>query len=136
MTTLLIEDRVISVPQARADGENLWVPLADMHDTGWELKPEGACRGEACFPLPFGKEAEFVEAGSFNLGRFAAYLGQPVVHDDESGTWAFGESPDDQNEMLRSLEAPEFALPDLDGRLHNLSDYRGRKVFLVSWASW
>ena len=37
---------------------------------------------------------------------------------------------------LSSLEAPDFTLPDLDGRLHSLSDYRGKKVFLVSWASW
>ena len=136
MTTILIEDRVVSVPQARADGESLWVPLADMLETGWDLKPEGACRGEACYPLPFGREAEFVQAGAFDLGRFAAYLGQPVAHDAESDTWAFGESADDQNETLRSLQAPDFSLPDKDGRVHSLSDYRGRKVFLVSWASW
>ena len=33
-------------------------------------------------------------------------------------------------------EAPDFTLPDLEGRQHSLSDYRGRKVFLASWASW
>jgi peroxiredoxin len=38
--------------------------------------------------------------------------------------------------MLTSLEAPDFALPDLDGKMHSLSDYRGKKVFVVSWASW
>ena len=32
--------------------------------------------------------------------------------------------------------APDFALPDLDGRVHRLSDFRGRKVFLATWASW
>jgi peroxiredoxin len=32
--------------------------------------------------------------------------------------------------------APDFTLPDLEGRLHSLRDYRGRKVFLCSWASW
>ena len=26
--------------------------------------------------------------------------------------------------------------PDLDGKLHSLSDYRGLKVLLLSWASW
>ncbi|MGI9659669.1 MAG: peroxiredoxin family protein [Gaiellaceae bacterium] len=32
--------------------------------------------------------------------------------------------------------APDFALPDLDGVEHRLSDFRGRKVILLSWASW
>jgi peroxiredoxin len=32
--------------------------------------------------------------------------------------------------------APAFALPDLDGRRHRLSDHRGNKVLLVTWASW
>ena len=31
---------------------------------------------------------------------------------------------------------PAFSLPDLDGKLHSLSAYRGRKVFLFCWASW
>ena len=32
--------------------------------------------------------------------------------------------------------APDFCLPDLDGKLHRLSDYRGKKVFLFHFASW
>jgi peroxiredoxin len=32
--------------------------------------------------------------------------------------------------------APELALRDLDGRLHRLSDYRGRPVLLHFWATW
>jgi peroxiredoxin len=39
-------------------------------------------------------------------------------------------------EALASGEAPDFELPDLTGRMHRLSDYRGRRVFLVTWASW
>ena len=30
--------------------------------------------------------------------------------------------------MLTSLDAPDFSLPDLDGKMHSLSDYRGKKV--------
>ena len=32
--------------------------------------------------------------------------------------------------------APDFALKDLAGREHKLSDYRGKKVMLVFWATW
>jgi peroxiredoxin len=32
--------------------------------------------------------------------------------------------------------APDFALEDLAGKQHKLSDYRGKKVMLVFWATW
>lgn len=32
--------------------------------------------------------------------------------------------------------SPDFAMRDLDGRMHRLADYRGRWVILNYWASW
>ncbi|GAB3787392.1 peroxiredoxin family protein [Dyella agri] len=32
--------------------------------------------------------------------------------------------------------APALELPDLQGRVHSLADYRGRRVLLNFWASW
>ena len=32
--------------------------------------------------------------------------------------------------------APEFTARDLDGKVHSLSDYRGKDVLLVFWAMW
>jgi peroxiredoxin len=32
--------------------------------------------------------------------------------------------------------APDFSLPDMDGRLHKLSDYAGKVVLLNFWATW
>lgn len=32
--------------------------------------------------------------------------------------------------------APDFALTDLDGKLHRLSDHRGKVVLLNFWATW
>lgn len=32
--------------------------------------------------------------------------------------------------------APEFTLTDLDGKEHKLSDYRGKDVMLIFWATW
>jgi len=42
----------------------------------------------------------------------------------------------DRAARLASLEAPDFSLPDLSGRLHSLSDQRGKKTLLIAWASW
>ncbi len=37
---------------------------------------------------------------------------------------------------LYGKPAPDFALTDLDGKEHKLSDYKGKKVLLVFWATW
>ena len=31
---------------------------------------------------------------------------------------------------------PDFSLPDMDGELHTLSDYRGKVVLINFWATW
>ena len=31
---------------------------------------------------------------------------------------------------------PALSLPDLDGRLHDLGEYRGRRILINLWASW
>jgi hypothetical protein len=129
---LLINGRVSPL-----EGADLWLPVDSLEQTtDWDLKPEGACQGERCVPLPRGRESEFVRAGRFNIAALAHYLGQPVLHDKPTGTWVIGESAEVRASNLRSLQAPDFTLPDYTGVSHSLSDYRGRKVFLVSWASW
>ncbi len=37
---------------------------------------------------------------------------------------------------LQAEPAPDFALPDLSGRMHHLSDYRGKWVLVNYWATW
>ena len=39
-------------------------------------------------------------------------------------------------EVAPPLAAADFALPDIDGENHALSDYRGRVVMLNFWATW
>ena len=72
----------------------------------------------------------------FNLSEFARLIKQPFVTDQKNGVWYFGARAAEQNSYLASLEAPNFTLPDLNGNLHSLSDFRGKKVLLVTWASW
>ncbi len=137
MATLLINNNTRLVPESAVRGDDLWLETESLEsDTGWTLKPEGVCRDEVCVPLPRGREGEFVEGPRFNFAGFARYMGQPVLNDAPSSTWAIGEAAETRASALRSLEAPDFTLPDTAGVEHTLSDYRGRKVFLASWASW
>ena len=74
------------------------------------------------------------DEGLHAAGR-AESAGRPVAVDRNERAAYLGVSARERAERLRSLEAPDFALPDLDGRLHSLGEHRGKKVFLVAYAS-
>jgi hypothetical protein len=105
--------------------ESLQVDARDFAAaTGWELKPEGACKADVCVPL---------NTSGFDLAATAQRLGMAVVHDGDAGLWAVG--PESLGgRALVSAEAPELVLDDLDGREFRLSSLRGQKVLLVAWA--
>ena len=134
VSTVLYDDRSTGGLAAEAEGDHLWLAPDELHRaTGWKLEPEGLCRGDACVR----SDARWRDAqGRVDLAAFARHLGQPAIREDAARVWAFGESVDARRERLMSLEAPDFTLPDLDGKLHSLSDYRGKKVFLFSWGSY
>jgi hypothetical protein len=136
-TTVLFDDEELELASAAAEHDGrLWLAPAELEAlTGWALKPEGLCRAEACVPLP--RDGSWLDdAGRVDLATFAERLGRPVVHDDAHAIWAFGESASARGRALDSLQAPDFTLPDLDGKLHSLADHRGRKVFLYAWGSY
>ena len=118
---------------ASEDSRGLWVTPSDLQAaTGWLLKPEGLCRGETCIPLPAG--GAWTDAqGRVNLSAFALHEGRPLVRDAGRGIWAFGPAA---HVGPQSVLAPDFTFPDIDGKQHSLSDYRGRKVFLYTWGSY
>lgn len=62
--------------------------------------------------------------------------GRPVAVDQEERAAYLGVTAEARAAALASLEAPDFRLPDLEGRLHSLSEHRGQKVLLVAYASW
>jgi hypothetical protein len=102
-------------------------PLDFERRTGWALKPEGACKGDRCVPLPAG-------ADRFDARTLADRLGMPIVGDEATGLWSLG--PEAGERALASAEAPDFTLPDPEGRPFRLSSLRGTKTVLVAWASW
>jgi len=135
MITVLHEQRETALPRARAQADALWADRDEVElATGWAWKPEGLCRADACVPLPPGSGIE--RDGMLDLAAMWRYMGHPVVHDDAGETWVLGTGSGQRAEALASLEAPDFELPDLAGGVHRLSDHRGRKVFLATWASW
>jgi hypothetical protein len=143
--TIVYDDSATNLASAREDDGQLWITSADLkRATRFEVKPQGVCRDELCFPLPKAKREAFLhkDAGQsratdtwFNMTAFAELVHQPVAHDAALSTWYFG-LRSDQRQQLSSLQAPDFTLPDLQGKPHRLSDFRGKKILLVTWASW
>ena len=131
----------LRTPSPFTQSKDLWVTLAELtRATGFVVKPQGVCRSELCFPLPKQREADFLgQRGKvtwFNLNEFARLVKQPVAHDEKLAAWCFGPRPETQNGYVATLEAPNFTLPDKSGKLHSLADFRGKKVLLITWASW
>jgi hypothetical protein len=123
-----------------------WTVIDEQHETvveagdtltldpavlGWEAKPQGLCRDDVCIALPAGVDGAAVDA--VTLGRL---LGRPVVIDAAERVAAFAAPAAERAAALRSGLAPDFELPDVNGILHRLSDYRGRKVVLYAYGSW
>jgi hypothetical protein len=105
------------------------VPIAEFESrTGWQLKPEGACRGPVCVPLglPLG-------AAGIDLRVVAERLAMPLVHDEAAGLWALGPPA---GPALEGAMAPDLSLPDWRGATFSLSSLRGSKVLVVAWAPW
>jgi len=100
--------------------------------TGWTIKPEGACLGDVCVPLP---PASRRDDGRVDVAAAGERRRQPQGHDEAHGVWALGPASV-TGKSLATAEAPELSLPDLDGNPFDLSSLRGRKVLLVAWASW
>lgn len=111
---------------------DLLVSPEDLKErTGWEIKPQGACKGEICVPLPV---KVTTEDGRVEVEKLAERLRMPLVHEPAAGLWSLG--PESGGKALTTAVAPDFELPDRYGQPFRLSSLRGRKVLLITWASW
>jgi hypothetical protein len=130
-TTVLYDDRAVALDHIRPDPKDLWVRAADLPRINqFELKPQGACRADLCIPV----SRDLRSGPWFNLTGFARRTRQSVVSD--SGIWSFSEIPATRGDFYQSRVAPDFAVPDRKGRVVHLSDFRGKKVLVITWASW
>jgi len=92
---------------------------------GWVRKPHGWCRDDACVPAAAVRAAESEQG--VDVVAFAELTGKVAAVDREERVIALA----DAVPLPATGQAPDFTL---DGR--SLSDFRGRKVALVFWASW
>ena len=139
--TVIYDAKTTTVQDALPDSDNLWLTTSDLTAaSGFVLKPQGACLNELCVPIPKARETSFLRSVKrvkyFNLSELARTLHQPSVHDAASQTWLFGARPEAQMRYVNTLEAPNFTLADWKGSQRSLSDFRGKKVLLITWASW
>jgi hypothetical protein len=134
---VLYDDKSVSLdhvgPATARDGDALWIRRRDLPRVNrFEVKPQGACRADVCIPIP----ASMQRGGYFDLTAFARKVGQAVVADKPARVWSFGEIPVITGAFLGSRQAPDFTVPDRRGRPVHLSQFRGKKVLVVTWASW
>ena len=131
----LIDDGRASEVAASVEGERVALSPGVLADSlGWKLEPRGLCREGVCVPV--GRHGDRVNESEIDLASFAELLERPLALDASEGVAALAASAASRGSQLASLEAPDFTLPDLDGKQHALSQQRGKKVLLAVWASW
>jgi hypothetical protein len=139
--TVIYNGEVHEVGLSFEQSDDLWLTLKDLtRVTKFVLKPQGMCFEKLCFPIPKARTKQFVlkqaKTTWFNVSEFARLIHQPVAYDQNQAVWYFGPRADEQNGFISSLEAPDFSLPDANGQMHSLRNFRGKKVLLITWASW
>lgn len=119
---------------ARVEGARVLLDAASLRALGWELQAGLLCSDALCVPVPDGIALE--REGGVDLAALATVLDRPIAVDPEERAAYLGIAMAERRRALASPEAPEFSLPDLEGRRHSLSEHRGRKILLVAYASW
>ncbi|MBX3420907.1 MAG: TlpA family protein disulfide reductase [Pirellulaceae bacterium] len=135
--TVLYNNRTVTLDLALDTEQALWLTPAQVTEvTGYVLKPEGLCSDQKCILIRRDLDAELLQIKDdmelLNLTQLARSLTQPVVVDIQRRIWSFGSIGSPRT----AAESPDFELPNRQGQLIKLSDFRGKKVLLLSWASW
>lgn len=136
---VLFEGQTIELDKTLKDPNDLWVTPEDLtRINGFVMKPQGACLDDICIPV--NNDANFVVTRKgqqwVNATELARKLNQAYVMDAKEGVWSFAPIPATIASYLESAVAPDFEMKDREGNLVRLSDFRGKKVLLVTWASW
>lgn len=97
--------------------------------TGWQIKPEGACKGDVCIGLAGVSE----HADGYDIRELAEAMALPIVATDDHSVIAVG--PESVGaRALTTAQSPDFELPDLAGNQFRLSSLKGKKIMVYAWA--
>jgi len=132
MVLTVITDEARAAEAEEADGRALIDPAYLPTAIGWELKPEGLCRGDVCVPVR--DRDRLYDGERVDLAQVAEALDRPFLFED--GVVVLGEPRAVRRAASSDLRAPDFALPDLDGTVRHLDEWHGRKKILVTFATW
>ena len=131
---LLHDSTQIKAPLEQST-DALLISPADLHTLlGWQVKDNTLCRDDRCLPLSL--HPQLVQNDKVDLRALAALQNMPLAVDETQHVLSVGDSVEEQGGLLQSAIAPDFELPDAAGKMHKLSDYRGKKILLITWASW
>jgi hypothetical protein len=136
---ILANGKTTEVSRRSDAADALWVRMDELPGaTGWQMKPEGACLGDLCVPLPANKRDVWIADADdwvwFCYSEFADMIGQQYENDGD--VWSLGSVPAVRSVGLESAIAPDFEVTERNGNRLRLSDLRGHKVVLFTWSSW
>jgi len=131
---IVLSEKVNALEGSWIDGEP-YVTSTDVEKVlGWQVKPEGLCRGDVCIPIDDGIVSQ--DDNSLNLKDVAALAGRPSLSAPEAGIITIGQPHAVRSKALKDRIAPDFKLPDISGADQALSDWSGKKRLLVAFSSW
>ncbi|MGA2835599.1 MAG: TlpA disulfide reductase family protein [Acidimicrobiales bacterium] len=133
--TIITDGFVVVDAEVDVERGSFLIDPADLSDAlGWKLGPNGLCRDDTCVPVH--DAGELRAGGRLDLGAVTRAVHQPSVVDLDAGIMAVALPAERRRRALGELEAPSFTLPGLDGELHSLEQWAGRKRLLVTFSSW
>jgi hypothetical protein len=132
--TIVDDGRAVEIPARVSAGRVRLEPAGLKDGLGWEVHDGLLCSDAMCIPVA--DERALVSDEGVDLETLARTFDRALAVDVEERAAYLGGSARERAQALASQQAPDFTLPDLEGRLHSLSEQRGRKVLLVAWASW
>lgn len=137
---VLANDTVSKISALENNGGQLWIREDQLKKaTGFDLKPSGACYESLniCIPLfEKGFTQKLPDGKWLNVSKLAERLDQACISNDDKTVWSLGLIPEARNSMIETGMAPDFEITDIHGNLVRLSDFRGKKVLIVTWATW
>jgi len=139
-TIILANDQITKVTTFQDNSDTLWIKAVELKAaTGFDLKKSGACYDplNICIPLlEDGFVQEDADGQWLNVSKLAARLEQACVSNEDKTVWSLGLIPAARKAMLASSIAPDFEIADIKGETIRLSDFKGKKVLIVTWATW